>query len=87
MFRQRIIALLVIVAAIAVGYFVYQTESSNSNYNFKLGLDLNGGSHLVYQADVSEVTAGDIASSMEALNDALIYSAFPSQLSKPNRLV
>ncbi|OHA43876.1 MAG: protein-export membrane protein SecD [Candidatus Taylorbacteria bacterium RIFCSPLOWO2_12_FULL_44_15c] len=71
MFRQRIIALLVIVAAIAVGYFVYQTESSNSNYNFKLGLDLNGGSHLVYQADVSEVTAGDIASSMEALRNVI----------------
>ena len=71
MFRQRIIALLVIVAAIAVGYFVYQTESSNSNYNFKLGLDLNGGSHLVYQADVSEVAAGDIASSMEALRNVI----------------
>ena len=71
MFKQRIIALLVIVAAVAIGYFVYQTESSNSNYNFKLGLDLNGGSHLVYQADVSEVTAGDIASSMEALRNVI----------------
>ncbi|KKT75379.1 MAG: Preprotein translocase subunit SecD, partial [Parcubacteria group bacterium GW2011_GWB1_44_7] len=71
MFKQRIIALLVIVAAVGIGYFVYQTESSNSNYNFKLGLDLNGGSHLVYQADVSEVAAGDIASSMEALRNVI----------------
>lgn len=71
MFKQRIISLLVIIAAGGIGYFVYQTESSNSNYNFKLGLDLNGGSHLVYQADVSEVAASDVVSSMEALRNVI----------------
>ena len=71
MFGQRIIALLVIIAAIGVGYFVYQTELDNSNYAFKLGLDLNGGSHLVYQADISEVDTADIASSMEALRNVI----------------
>lgn len=71
MFKQRIIALLVIIAAIGVGYFVYQTELGNSHYAFKLGLDLNGGSHLVYQADVSEVAAADVASSMDALRNVI----------------
>ncbi|MEK7081980.1 MAG: protein translocase subunit SecD, partial [Patescibacteria group bacterium] len=36
-----------------------------------LGLDLNGGSHLIYQADVSEVATGDIVSSMEALRNVI----------------
>jgi len=71
MFRQRIIALLVIIAAVGVGYFVYTTENPTSNFNFKLGLDLNGGSHLVYQADISEVAASDVASSMEALRNVI----------------
>lgn len=78
MFGQRIIASLVIIAAIGVGYFVYQTElgdlpagEAGSDYAFKLGLDLNGGSHLVYQADISEVTTADIASSMEALRNVI----------------
>ncbi|MFA6273386.1 MAG: protein translocase subunit SecD [Candidatus Paceibacterota bacterium] len=71
MFGQRIIALLVIIAAIGVGYFVYNTELGNSDYAFKLGLDLNGGSHLVYQADVSEVADDDVASSMDALRNVI----------------
>ena len=71
MFKQRIITLLVLVAAVGIGYFVFQTEQNGSDYNFKLGLDLNGGSHLIYQADVSEVATGDIASSMEALRNVI----------------
>jgi len=71
MFGQRIIALLVIIAAIGIGYFVYNTELGDSDYAFKLGLDLNGGSHLVYQADVSEVAIGDVASSMDALRNVI----------------
>ncbi len=38
-----------------------------ANFPFKLGLDLNGGSHLVYQADVSKVAAADVDGSMESL--------------------
>lgn len=71
MFKQRIIALLVIIAALGVGYFVYVTENPSADFNFKLGLDLNGGSHLIYQADVSEVATGDIVSSMEALRNVI----------------
>ncbi|MDD5749935.1 MAG: protein translocase subunit SecD [Patescibacteria group bacterium] len=42
------------------------------SFNFHLGLDLQGGSHLVYQADVSGMT-GDIDSkdSVEALRDVI----------------
>ena len=38
---------------------------------FKLGLDLQGGAHLVYQADVSAIPAGDRASSVEGVRDVI----------------
>lgn len=38
---------------------------------FKLGLDLQGGAHLVYQADLSEIEPGDRIESMEGLRDMI----------------
>lgn len=38
---------------------------------FRLGLDLQGGTHLVYQADVSKVTASEVNESMEGLRDVI----------------
>lgn len=92
MLQKRIIALLVILAAAAVGYFVYVTEVSSdpatsptattttasatttpgkSPFAFKFGLDLNGGSHLVYQADIASLASTDVPGAMEALRDVI----------------
>ena len=38
---------------------------------FNLGLDLQGGSHLVYEADVSGIAEGDRASALEAARDVI----------------
>jgi protein-export membrane protein SecD len=38
---------------------------------FSLGLDLQGGTHLVYQADVENIPAGDRASALEAARDVI----------------
>jgi len=38
---------------------------------FRLGLDLQGGSHLVYRADVSQVPAADQASALEGVRDVI----------------
>ena len=38
---------------------------------FKLGLDLQGGSHLVYLADLSNVDSKDYANSMSGLRDVI----------------
>jgi preprotein translocase subunit SecD len=38
---------------------------------FKLGLDLQGGAHLLYQADLSNVAAADKANAMEGLRDVI----------------
>lgn len=39
--------------------------------DFKLGLDLQGGTHLVYEADLSGVKAEDYESSMQGLRDVI----------------
>jgi len=38
---------------------------------FKLGLDLQGGSHLVYEADLSNVEKAEYSSAMEGLRDVI----------------
>src|SRR6056297_1503179 len=38
---------------------------------YSLGLDLQGGTHLVYQADVSELEANQIEESMEGVRDVI----------------
>ena len=42
-----------------------------TRFPFKLGLDLSGGSHLVYKADVSGLDPKQISSSMDALRDVI----------------
>ncbi len=66
MLKNRLIALIIVVLAAAIGYY-----SFSLTHPFKLGLDLSGGSHLVYKADVSEVEPADIDASMEALRDVI----------------
>ncbi len=58
-------ALLILVLGAALGYFVYWSQL-NQWRPFKLGLDLSGGTQLVYNADTSKVE-GDIAESLAAL--------------------
>ncbi|MBL7045247.1 MAG: protein translocase subunit SecD [Parcubacteria group bacterium] len=72
MLKVRIIALVILVAAVGIGYFNYNSEtSSESRFPFKLGLDLAGGTHLVYKADTSELQAVDVSTSMDTLRDVI----------------
>lgn len=67
-FIRKFRALVLIVAIAGVGYFVYSTTvNKDSAYPFKLGLDLAGGSHLVYEADVSGIDAQEVPELMEVL--------------------
>lgn len=43
----------------------------NSKLPFRLGLDIQGGTHLVYQADLSNISSSDYASSMDAVRDVI----------------
>ncbi|MGB8815971.1 MAG: protein translocase subunit SecD [Minisyncoccia bacterium] len=70
MIKKRFIAIVLIVLAGLIGFFVYSTEVSGSK-KFKLGLDLNGGTELVYKADLSKINQAEISSSMNTLRDVI----------------
>lgn len=46
-------------------------ESLVSKFPYRLGLDIQGGTHLTYQADVSGVSSADRAGAMSALRDVI----------------
>ncbi|MFQ5661896.1 MAG: preprotein translocase subunit SecD, partial [Candidatus Paceibacteria bacterium] len=72
MWKVRIIALVILIAGAGIGYFNYNSEiNSESRFPFKLGLDLAGGTHLVYKADISELPPEDVATSMDTLRDVI----------------
>ncbi len=63
--KYRIWAVILIIAIILVGWFVYKGTP------FKYGLDLAGGTELTYRADTTQVAAADIESSMDVLKDVI----------------
>jgi preprotein translocase subunit SecD len=71
MAKYRFWAVVIVAVAIAAGFFVWNSQKADSSQKFKLGLDLSGGTHLVYKADTSEVQSGDISSAMQSLRDTI----------------
>ncbi len=72
MLKTRIFAILLILIGGAIGYFNYDSQiDGESRFPFKLGLDLAGGTHLVYSADVSNIEKGEIKESLDALRDVI----------------
>lgn len=70
MTKTRIIAVLILLAGIFLGLFAYNTEiNPDSDYALQYGLDLSGGAHLVYEADVSELSQEQIDPAMDTLRD------------------
>lgn len=82
-----IVLIIVIVLAVFSGLFAYpnyfNTGVDNLNKNlhiklphfpsrsFQLGLDLKGGTHLLYEADLSKIAGADRSSSMQGLRDVI----------------
>jgi protein-export membrane protein SecD len=65
-------AVIVLILIAATGWFVYNNATaSDSKHPFKLGLDLAGGSHLVYEADVSDVDPAEVPELMNVLRDVI----------------
>jgi protein-export membrane protein SecD len=67
---RRITAILILLAGAALGYFAFHTSITGS-WPFKLGLDLSGGTQLVYRADLSAIDASETSDSMSALRDTI----------------
>ena len=71
MAKYRFWAIIMIALAAAAGFYVWNSEKTDSNRKFKLGLDLSGGTHLVYKADTAQVQSADISSAMQSLRDVI----------------
>ena len=71
MFALRYSAVVVLIAAAAVGYFVYTTEHPDGRFAFKFGLDLSGGTQLVYRADTSSLPSVGINDSLQTLREVI----------------
>ena len=65
-------AILVLAVISGIGWFIYSNSTGeNPTRPFKLGLDLAGGSHLVYEADVSKVPPAEVPALMDSLRDLI----------------
>ncbi len=62
---------LIIIVAIVAAIFVYPKGVGEKVMPWKLGLDLVGGSHLVYQIDLSNVSSTDQSSVVSGLRDVI----------------
>jgi|AntAceMinimDraft_1070359.scaffolds.fasta_scaffold00667_12 protein-export membrane protein SecD len=68
----RFSAILVIIVSVLIGFFVYNSETNpDSRFAFSYGLDLDGGTRLVYRADVSELQPQDIDGAMDTLRQTI----------------
>lgn len=74
--RSKILAIFIL--AFFCALIVWPTVPANTPFEnfwnktkFHLGLDLQGGTHLVYQADVSEIPSDDRASAVEGVRDVI----------------
>lgn len=68
----RIWAIAALAAGILLSYFVWATQMNpGSTYRFKLGLDLAGGTELVYKADMSQTPAGQRDEALSALREVI----------------
>lgn len=75
MFKYRVWSVFFIIIIAALGFFVYDSQANPQSrfakYAFTLGLDLNGGTELVYRADVSKIPDADISGAMSSLRDVI----------------
>lgn len=62
---------LIVLVAVLAGFFIYPDSPLAKWRPWRLGLDLVGGSHLVYNVDLSNVTEGDRESVVAGLRDVI----------------
>lgn len=65
-----IFSLLILAIAGALGYFAWNTHTPESKYAVRLGLDLAGGTELIYKADTAGIQ-GDKQGALESLRDVI----------------
>ncbi len=71
MLRIRLAAIALLLIGVGIGWFVVHSQNPGASFPFRYGLDLAGGTHLVYAADISKLAPADVDSSMQALRDII----------------
>ncbi len=73
--KNRIFAVVLVIVFSLLGYGLYISQTKPDSWlakrPFVLGLDLNGGTELVYKADISKVDPSEIDDSMDVLRDVI----------------
>lgn len=69
MWKYRLTAILILIIGGFLGWYVYSSEVAGTR-PFRLGLDLSGGTQLLYKADTSAIS-GDVEESLDALRDTI----------------
>lgn len=83
--KSTLLLLAVILAAVAGGFFVYpQGEFAKKFMPWKLGLDLVGGTQLIYEMDMSNVAGADQDSVIAGLRDVIEKRVNLFGVSEPN---
>lgn len=70
MLKMRLITLTIIALGAGLGWFVYSSQF-NGTRPFKLGLDLSGGTQLIYRAKTDAIEAAQVRDSMDSLRDTI----------------
>lgn len=69
--NSKALMVLIVILAIIGGIFIYPQGPGNKYRPWHLGLDLVGGTHLVYEVDMSQVEYSDRDSVMAGLRDVI----------------
>ncbi len=67
--KHLIFSVLLIIVFVLLGYFLVREQKPGAKFPFKFGLDLVGGTELIYKADTSGVT--DRTDAMQSLKDVI----------------
>lgn len=70
MLKRRVAALFILCIGAGLGYFVLWSQQSDWR-PFRLGLDLSGGTQLVYRAKLDAISQSDVTDSLAALRDTI----------------
>lgn len=70
MAQRRVFAIIIFLVGALLGWYVFRAHESGAR-PFKLGLDLSGGTQLIYRADLNAIQTGDVGESMAALRDTI----------------
>ena len=70
MTQRRTTAIVVLLIGAGIAWFVFSSQT-HAWRPFKLGLDLSGGTQLVYRAELQNIAGGDVRESMSALRDVI----------------